>query len=382
MKNIALFCDGTWQNLSQSVPTNVARLARSLAPQAPQTPGAEPCEQLVYYNDGVGVGQGVLNAATRVIGGGLGEGLDEKIMHAYEFLCLNYSAGDRIFIFGFSRGAYTARSLAGLLRKCWIVRRENASETDRALDLYRNGSLDSPEVRKFKEEFCHPAEPFVGGRASDPVAAAQVLNDDRTYWGHVQYVGVWDTVGSLGIPKTLPFAPDFNAKYRFHDTSLSRFVLSARHAVSIDERRATFAPTLWDNIDELNSNAGAEKVPYGRRPYQQNWFPGHHAGVGGGDDDGGLSIMPLLWIAEGAEMAGLGLNHATLNRPPSANCCAPFVRAKPSLANLLIRAIGQRDRDGPGTLFEISDAARTRWNSVRDYRPRPLTRFADKLGPD
>ena len=379
MKNIAIFCDGTWQSLSQSVPTNVGRLARSVAAQTTARPDSARCEQFVYYDDGVGVGQGVLNAATRLIGGGLGEGLDEKILHAYEFLCLNYTPGDRIFIFGFSRGAYTARSLAGMLRKCWIVRRENASEADRALDLYRNSRLDSPEVANFKREVCHPAEPFVGERGSDPVATAHALNADIADWGHLQYVGVWDTVGSLGIPKTIPFAPDLNAKYRFHDTSLSRFVLSARHAVSIDERRSAFAPALWDNIDTLNSNAGADDRPYDRRPYQQSWFPGRHAGVGGGEDDGGLSIVPLLWVAAGAESAGLEFASETLNLPPSANCCAPFPAVKPSLWSLVIKAAGEGDRAGPGALLEISEAARTRWAKVSDYRPKPLGKFRDQL---
>ncbi|HXJ01827.1 MAG TPA: DUF2235 domain-containing protein, partial [Micropepsaceae bacterium] len=267
MKNIAIFCDGTWQDLSQNIPTNVAKLARSVAPQTTAAAGSTPYEQFVYYDSGVGVGEGVLNDATRLIGGGLGEGLDDKILHAYEFLCLNFAPCDRIYIFGFSRGAYTARSLCGMLRKCWILRRENASETDRALDLYRNADLNSPEVAKFKQEFCHPAEPFVGERGADPVATAKKLNMDVEYWGHVQYVGVWDTVGALGIPRTLPFASVVDDKYRFHDTSLSRFVLSARHAVSIDERRSSFAPTLWDNIDSLNINAFAGNLPYASRPY-------------------------------------------------------------------------------------------------------------------
>ena len=206
MKNIAIFCDGTWQDLSQSIPTNVARLARSVAPQTAAGPDSVRSQQFVYYDDGVGVGEGVLNAATRVIGGGLGKGLDDKILHAYQALCLNFSPGDRIFIFGFSRGAYTARSLAGMLRKCWIVRRENACETDRALELYRTGALDSPEVLKFKQEVCHPAEPFVAERGADAVATAKSLNASVDYWGHIQYIGVWDTVGALGIPTTLPFA--------------------------------------------------------------------------------------------------------------------------------------------------------------------------------
>jgi uncharacterized protein (DUF2235 family) len=379
MKNIAIFCDGTWQELSQNVPTNVARLARSVAPQTTAVAGSTPCEQIVYYDNGVGVGAGVLDGATKLIGGGLGAGLDDKILHAYEFLCLNYAPGDRIYIFGFSRGAYTARSLAGMLRKCWIVKRENTGETDRALELYRNTALDAPEVTKFKQQFCHPAEPFVAQRGADPVATSKKLNVDVENWGNIQYVGVWDTVGSLGIPTSLPFAAVVDDKYRFHDTSLSRFVLSARHAVSIDERRSTFAPTLWDNVDTLNTNASAANLPYSSRPYQQVWFPGRHSGVGGGESDGGLSISPLLWIAEGATAAGLEFNPAVLHIPPAADCCAAFVQVKNSIGSLVIDAIGEGDRVGPAALYEISDAARTRWTKLSDYRPVPLSKFRDSL---
>src|SRR5258708_32856511 len=97
-------------------------------------------------------------------------------MHAYNALGLNFSPCDRIYIFGFSRGAYTARSLAGLLRRCWIVKRENISEADRALDLYRNSKPDSPEAMEFKQKYCHPADAFVGKRDADPVTTAQRLN--------------------------------------------------------------------------------------------------------------------------------------------------------------------------------------------------------------
>jgi uncharacterized protein (DUF2235 family) len=379
MKNIAIFCDGTWQDLGQNIPTNVARLARSVAGQTTATATTPACDQVVYYDDGVGVGQGVLDGATRLIGGGLGQGLDDKIAHAYNFLCLNFQPCDRIYIFGFSRGAYTARSLAGMLRRCWIVKRENASETDAALELYRNNSSDTPEVLKFKQDYCHPADAFVAERGADPVATAKSLNAAPQFWGHIQYVGVWDTVGSLGIPTTLPFSSIVDDKYRFHDTSLSRFVLSARHAVSIDERRSTFAPTLWDNIDALNINAFAGNLPYGSRPYQQSWFPGRHSGVGGGDDDGGLSISPMLWIAEGATAAGLEFNPAALNLPPLPNCCAPFVVVKQTVSTLVIAAAGEGDRAGPANFVEISDAARTRWTNVSDYRPVPLSKFRDSL---
>jgi uncharacterized protein (DUF2235 family) len=382
MKNIAVFCDGTWQNLAQANPTNVARLARSVAPRSKKTDDGAACEQFVYYDDGVGVGQGVFNTATRLIGGGLGKGLEDKILHAYEFLCLNYCPGDRIFIFGFSRGAYTARSLGGFLRKCWILRRENASDADLALQFYRNDALkpDSPEMKKFRSERCHPAEPFLGERAADPLTAARALEGDQAQWGFIQYLGVWDTVGALGIPKTLPFALDLNSKYRFHDTSLSRFVMSARHAVSIDERRSTFAPTLWDNIDALNENAGATGLPYEKRPYQQSWFPGHHAGVGGGGADSALAVVPLRWIAEGAKQAGLDFDQQALHSPPEPDACAAFTQRKATLSSLAIRMIGgESDREGPSGFFEISEAARTRWSKLPGYRPKPLKKFTDKL---
>ena len=116
MKSIAIFCDGTWQNISQRFPTNVTRLARAVAPKGKDPHTGEPIPQIVFYDDGVGVGQGVAENFTKFVGGAIGKGLDRKIAEAYEFLCLNFEPGDRIYIFGFSRGAYTARSLAGLLR--------------------------------------------------------------------------------------------------------------------------------------------------------------------------------------------------------------------------------------------------------------------------
>ena len=111
MRNIAIFCDGTWQKIGQGDPTNVVKLARAVRVLA-----EDGRPQLTYYDNGVGVGEGVMNRATRWIGGAFGAGLDHKILEAYLFLALNYMPGDRIFIFGFSRGAYTARSLGSWRR--------------------------------------------------------------------------------------------------------------------------------------------------------------------------------------------------------------------------------------------------------------------------
>jgi uncharacterized protein (DUF2235 family) len=316
VKNIALFCDGTWQHLDQPFPTNVANLARAVTPAA-----ADGSAQVVYYDDGVGVSSGVLDAATHLMGGALGKGLDYKITRAYEFLALNFEPGDRVFIFGFSRGAYTARSLAGLIRWTGFLKRENAGHSFEAMALYRTRpAADAPKAdedafqakaKAFRQAYSQHVEPFVGAKAYQPNDPASLTPDDDCGW--LQYVGVWDTVGSMGVPTNIVFAPVLNAQYRFYDTNLSRFVRSARHAVSIDERRKTFAPTLWDNIDVLNTNAKADGLAYGARPYQQQWFPGLHGGVGGGSADGGLSLAAMLWVAEGAARAGLSLDDP---RPP------------------------------------------------------------------
>ncbi len=380
MKNIAIFCDGTWQNLSQRFPTNVTRLARAVAPRKPARGDEPETTQVIFYDDGVGVGEGVANEATRLIGGALGKGLDRKICEAYEFLCLNYCLGDGVFIFGFSRGAYTARSLAGLLRKCWILRRENIGSVEEAVRIYRDHSKDAIETQLFKRNMCYSADAFTAIRSPDPKDAGKAAAARENDWGCIRYVGVWDTVGALGVPHGLPFADAFNDRYRFHDTNLSRFVLSARHAVAIDERRATFPPTLWTNVDGLNINAGAANIPYDKRPYQQSWYPGRHSAIGGGEEDHGVSIPPLLWIAEGARAAGLAFDDSLMAvYANSANASAPFADQVRSVADFLITITGEEDRKGPENFLEISDAARTRWRSLKDYRPKPIARFADQL---
>ena len=379
MKNIALFCDGTWQQIDQAYPTNVALLARCVAPK---DGNGKP--QFVYYDDGVGVSQGVLDFATHILGGALGQGLDYKIAHAYAFLCLNYEPGDRIFIFGFSRGAYTARSLGGLLRWAWILRRENASLAQHAMELYRShppkGTDDAAEqafkdrMQAFREAYCYPSGPFTDPKNYDPEDPSSLMPNDPNSCAWIQYLGVWETVGSLGIPDNLPLASEVNEKYQFYDTELSSFVRSARHAVSIDEKRITFTPTLWTNIPDQNDHAGATELAYELRPYQQTWFPGTHGGVGGGSNDDGLSLAAMLWIAEGATRAGLVFNDPELEAyQKRANPEAKFPPDTFSVGSLILKAVGMQDRPGPDLYDEVSLAARLR-NARLGYTPPPLQR--------
>ena len=386
MKNIGIFCDGTWQHIDQKNPTNVALLAQAVMSRV----GVEGQDvgQFVYYDDGVGVSEGVLGAGTQLLGGALGKGLDHKITRAYEILSLNYDPGDRVFIFGFSRGAYTARSLAGLIRWLGILRRQHVGFSEQAMSIYRDRppkakdptqqqkDLDvfTAKTQAFRAVHSHAAAPFTGAHGYVDGKASSLTPASDCTW--IQYVGVFDTVGSLGVPSNIPFAAEVNQQYRFYDTSLSAMVRSARHAVSIDERRNTFQPALWDNIAALNTNAGADAMSYERRPYQQVWFPGGHGSVGGGSDDGGISLPALLWIAEGAARAGFGFEPAVLNAlAAKANPLAAFQPAGFSLGALVIGLDGASDRPGPDHFDEVSLSACLRAKGMA-YAPPPLKRAA------
>ena len=202
----------------------------------------------------------------------MGFGLGHDIRDCYYWLADKYRPGDRIFLFGFSRGAFTARSLAGVICKFGVVDREDERPLGELVrqvyaDGYRNEEDLSPDL-------------FVRGSKQ------------------VHFLGVWDTVGALGVPddKVLLQWLDNPARYRFHDTSLSPDVAHARHAVAIDERRGSFSPTLWKE----ESKEAHEDV-------KELWFPGVHSDVGGGYKERGLSDGALMWMM--VEARGCGLRY-------------------------------------------------------------------------
>ena len=362
MKRIVIACDGTWNRLDAPCPTNVAKLAQAVLPKGP-----DGVAQVVCHLDGVGTGRGtglVARAADRVLGGLLGEGLMATIEAAYRFLVFAYAPGDEIQFFGFSRGAFTARSLAGLIRNCGILERGHAAAIPAALSLYRARSRetgpDSGAALAFRA--AHAAH-VTTGTAEAAWRAAQGLPAGTPL--ALGYLGVWDTVGALGVPGHLALARRLNRGVRFHDTSLSGLVRAARHAVSIDERRRTFPPTLWDNLDAMN---GGEEGPYAQR-----WFPGDHGAVGGGGAVTALSDAALLWVAEGAAARGLSLDPAVVAAwREGCDCMGPLTAPKPLLRRIL--TLDSADRAGPSHLGELADAALTRWRRDPGYRPRPLRR--------
>jgi uncharacterized protein (DUF2235 family) len=388
MKRIAVCLDGTWQNLQQERRTNIGIIARSIAHRAGET------QQFVMYLPGVGSKVDALNGKERglvaltsglaqLVGGVFGAGLEDTILDAYLQLAFNYDANDELYIFGFSRGAFAARSLAGLIGKCGILSRRHAERAKEAFDLYRNASIaaDDRVAVEFRTQF--------GKRTWQD--GSRVHADHRP---KITYLGVFDTVGQRGMPSAFgPLSDWANKPYAFHDLSLGGHVEAARHAVAIDERRAAFPPTLWDNLDRLNDLAAHA----GRTPgYRQRWFVGAHGDVGGGSRSS-LSAFPLGWIVEGAEAAGLRFDRS--ERAPLTEALAPIF-LDPAQPISRVKGLGlfhpinwmgswrkiPKPRKGAITIPYTSDAVdvsaalrRVSPMLPKPYRPPPLAPFSEAL---
>ena len=376
MKRIAIFCDGTWNRADAPHATNVVKLS-----QAMSFVDDKGVFQQMSYIQGVGTGRGTGKFAKlvdRFGGSAFGWGLTQNIEEAYRGLAFSYQPGDEIYIFGFSRGAYTARSLAGLIRSSGIPPRTRIDKIPAAIARYRSGA-----------DGTHPNDPASFEFRRD-MNADVVTSAEEAAWRrekgltegvmlNIAYVGVWDTVGALGVPGHLGMlAKVFNQKYRFHDAALSRSVRAARHAVAIDERRRTFPPTLWDNLDTLNGETTGNE-----RPYRQLWFPGNHGSVGGGGDIVGLSDDALVWIAEGAQGMGLKFEQELLDwHRGQCDYLAPVSNTTVNKAGMFDRILSKmtRDRTGPDQIGLLAKATLKRWKEASPkYRPKTLEKVARQL---
>lgn len=382
-----VFCfDGTSNTLDIPHPTNVAITAAAVRNTSKSGP------QIVYYDEGVGS-----TKQDDFLGGTVGLGLYDKVVEAYKFLVFNHEPGDEIFIFGFSRGAYTARSFAGLIHNIGVVNSCFADRIRVAATLYRNRDNDTAdEVQRFRCEFAPDvcvSDEDVAWRSANiegfDAEAVKLIN--------VRYIGVWDTVKSLGDP--LLGDKDGDGDYdaaEFHDHGLHASVGSARHAIAIDERRKKFDVTPWDNVDALNESRGFA-VDDPKRPYQQKWFPGGHGSIGGGGDIKGLSDESLEWILEGAKAAGLALDIGAHSRvwtirPDILSPLENSAKKSWHPRDVAMRLLPKSDREGPRFLHELSRAAVIRWAAPEQYLPekelyRPealknVARLLDQAGAD
>lgn len=272
MAKLLVCCDGTWNDVADR--THIHRIAdagKRLDDDALR----------VFYDEGVGT-----ERLSRLSGGALGRGLSKNIRQAYAWLARAWRPDDQVFIFGFSRGAYTVRSLCGLITFAGLLHADDVERAERdgedlvkkAYKAYRHKKRDPARAERFRSRAAFA----------------------RTRHPSLRFLGVFDTVGALGVPVNwmqsivngLPFAP---LNVEFHDTDLCAGLEVARQALAIDERRGPFRPTFWTGD------------PTPGQDVKQVWFAGVHSDVGGGYPDKRLAEVPLAWMLNEAAKAGLDL---------------------------------------------------------------------------
>jgi uncharacterized protein (DUF2235 family) len=314
MKRLVLCFDGTWNALSDpNALTNVVTLANLV------TVNHDNVEQITYYNSGVGSGGPI----DRFIGGAFGAGLKSNVKRGLAFLALNYDLEDEIYLFGFSRGAYTARALAGVIGSAGIPRDIRSAEQH--WDVYQQMAKLRPNPHLPKDSPKRlAATKAIEDLRTQLVKYSRNTNDAETKLLPVKIkcVGVWDTVGSYGIPsgfglRSLPRIFTYWTR-GFRDTHFGAGTVQlGLHAVALDERRRPFTPTFWTLRPRTPDEPGAP--PPGEKekplPVDQVWFAGVHSNVGGGYPNHGLSDLALAWMmAQVQEKTGLRFNESEAMR--------------------------------------------------------------------
>jgi uncharacterized protein (DUF2235 family) len=360
-KRVAIFLDGTWNTLTDN--TNVWRLRALCA-----TKSADGADQCVYYNSGLGTKVG-----EKVSGGVLGYGIDDAVIDAYEWLIEHHNQDDEIFVFGFSRGAYTARSLSGLIGKFGLLLPGAPISISQLYSRYRLGG-QAKTIRTLLEE-------REGGQTNFNLEERWLLKYSQPI--DIEFIGVWDTVGALR-----------KSELQFLNTGLRKSNKFAFHALAIDEHRARFAPTLWTK-DTPKITDPTAAPPRTLAQVEQRWFAGAHANVGGGYANDLLAQLPLKWIMEKAALRGLAFRGSVdidgdVITSPVCDSYGPFLYGLYRLYTLgkrFFREIGQTP------IVELSSTRETinetidvsvfqRWANDETYRPENLDDWATKHSLD
>jgi uncharacterized protein (DUF2235 family) len=343
MKRIVLCADGTWneperkdETTGRPQPTNVLKVARAILPRS-----NAGIDQVVYYHEGVG-SEGGLDKFT---GGAFGSGMSQNVRALYRFLVYNFEPGDQLYFFGFSRGAFTVRTLAGFMNKVGLLGKVDEYYTPEIYDLYQSRtSSDSAEWK-------HAFRNIKGTRPCPPIS----------------FIGVWDTVGALGAPGL--FGQLFNRdKYKYHDIGLSPMIQNAYHALAIDERRKPFAPSLWTKPSGWSGTL------------EQAWFAGVHSNVGGSYHPDGLANEALHWIVGKAEALGLEFDKSFLQhyRPCFNSVLNDSMTAIYKVMGPYVRPIGQQLADGEAIHQSVLDRKNL---SVCNYNPQNLQEYLGRGNP-
>jgi hypothetical protein len=337
MKNIILLSDGTGNSAAKVWRTNVWRLFQSLE--------LKGSNQIAIYDDGVGTSSFLPFA---VLGGAFGWGLTRNVRELYKFLCRNYQNGDRIYGFGFSRGAFTIRVLIGLVLNQGLVKFSTEAELDKnaraAYRAYRHAKYSAVNLQY-------------------PYRLVRTLLDRRFYKScerpinEIEFLGLWDTVAAYGLPmdEMTRGVNNWIWPLELPSTEFDKRIVKARHALAIDDERETFSPVLWDEDPTNTQPSGSERMTKDEQLLQV-WFTGMHANVGGGYPDDALANVSLSWIMAEAQQAGL-IFKSMANAEPDA----------------LLTADSAKDKDG--RLYN----SRSGLGGYYRYSPRTISQFYDKM---
>jgi uncharacterized protein (DUF2235 family) len=332
-RNHVYIIDGTLSSLDDGRKTHAGRLYRLLSESGPRA------AQSVGYHPGV-QGRGWrkwLCAAT-------GDGLNQAILDGYAAIASRYRPGDRIFLFGYSRGAYAVRSIAGLIDQVGLLRQNQAvtRRIKRAFSYYQAETI-SPGAAVFRERHCHESV-------------------------EIEMIGAWDTVKALGPPypilsRLAPMAVEF------HNDALGHHIRAGYHALALDEDRTAFTPVMW------------RRAPGWNGQLEQVWFPGAHGDVGG-DRGSAVGTLPLTlqsfrWMLSRAEQHGLILPEGWERRFPC-DPLAPMVGAHRGLGKLFLlrepREVGARDGEA------LHESVIARMRAMPRYHPRARMPGTECLG--
>jgi hypothetical protein len=301
MKRIVSLIDGTWNEEGKGNDTNIAKLdpnyAKAGAPLI-KPRAADGTRQIAFYHDGVGNDPDLLR---HLLGGAIGIGLRKIVREAYRHLAENYARGDEIYLLGFSRGAYAARALAGLIGASGIQASADPGKLDAIFDAMWNNFRVDPAIRHREKAAGSGDQKAID--SFNKVAAENTVDPKP----RIKCVGVFDTVGSYGVPAGIGLAAlgrYFTLAFLgFHDTEIGAHIDVGLHAVAVDEHRRPFVPTFW--------TAPKAKPPTAH--VEQTWFAGVHCNIGGGYVDAGLSDQALIWmIARMQALTGLEFDVARL----------------------------------------------------------------------
>jgi uncharacterized protein (DUF2235 family) len=363
-KRLAVFLDGTWNSVNSN--TNVWRM-RALC--AAKSQDGKP--QLVYYEIGV----------NGFLGGVFGQGLDDNIRLAYEWLVENYNDGDEIFIFGFSRGAFTARALAGLVAIDGVLKAGSPIGVSELFERYRKGNEET--IWKLKEIEASGDTSKLTEQERWLLKYSQPVN--------VRVIGVWDTVGSVGVAAG-NIQGISRSQFDYLQTGLRLPIQNGYHALAIDEHRPDFAPTLWDVHHPKDPNAPIPP-PRPLSGVEQRWFVGAHANVGGGYETDLLNQAPLRWMMKKAELHGLSfrsevdLDGDAVTAPTTDSygsfLSGYYAKVFPPLYRTIGREPDVRDDGSHININETIDASVfKRWRADPTYRPSNLVEWAQRKKAD